>query len=122
MQSFLRMFLDQAAAAPSKNTPKAISAQEAKQMMDTTRDLVILDVRTSSEFRQGHIKNALLLPYTSIEQQASRLPEDKATTILVYCQSGGRSAVAAKTLCKLGYTSVYNFGGIMGWPYGIVRD
>ena len=80
----------------------------------------ILDVRESDEYAKGHIANAILFPLSTIRPAttAERLP-DKDATILVYCQSGRRSKKACILLTKLGYTHIYDFGGIMDWPYDI---
>ena len=61
-----------------------------------------------------------LLPLGSIsEESAARVIPEKDTTLLVYCRSGSRSKRAAKALADLGYTAVYEFGGIMTWPYEV---
>lgn len=93
-----------------------ISAEEALAMMEN-RDVVILDVRTESEFNSGFIPGALLLPVDNIQNQAEALLPDKDMPILVYCRSGNRSRTASHYLLQMGYTSVYDFGGILDWPY-----
>ena len=97
-----------------------ISQKEAKEMMDT-RKVLVLDVREQSEYAGGHIPGAVLLPVGTIDEDtaAAVIPE-KDTTVLVYCRSGSRSKRAAKALAGLGYTGIYEFGGIMSWPYDIV--
>lgn len=97
-----------------------ISAEEAKSMMDQG-GVIILDVRTQEEFDQGHIRDAILLPDDQILEKAESLLSDKEATILVYCRSGNRSAQARKALIDLGYTKVYDFGGIINWPYELVK-
>ncbi len=103
------------------NTYKEISAKEAKKIMDSVEEYVILDVREQDEFNEGHIPGAMLLPYTNIPDQAEELLPDKKKTILVYCRSGRRSKLAADSLVALGYTNVVEFGGIIDWPYEIVK-
>lgn len=95
-----------------------ISAEEAKQMMDT-QAVIIVDVRTLEEYNAGHIENAILIPNESIASEPSEL-NDKDATILVYCRSGSRSRAASDTLVELGYKNVYDFGGIIDWPFEIV--
>ena len=104
------------------NTFETITAKEAKEMMDKDNSLIILDVRTKEEYVTGHIKDALLLPYTEISDQVETVITDKNTIILIYCRSGRRSLIAANSLIDLGYKNVYDFGGIIDWTYGIVTD
>ncbi len=98
-----------------------ITAEEAKKIMDLGGDFVILDVREQDEYDASHIPNAILIPYTQIENKAEELLPDKNKQILVYCRSGRRSKIAAESLSKLGYTNVKEFGGIIDWPYELVK-
>lgn len=100
---------------------ECISQSEAKALMDSGEPLVILDVREQSEYDEGHIPGALLLPYTQIEQQAEEKLPDKDALILVYCRSGRRSKIGAQTLADLGYSNVKEFGGIIDWQYETVK-
>ncbi|MDC7246147.1 MAG: rhodanese-like domain-containing protein [Sphaerochaetaceae bacterium] len=101
---------------------RKISPQMAKEMMDSQNQLIIIDVRTESEYNSGHIEGALLLPNEEIstEGRIDMLP-DKHAVILVYCRSGNRSSQAARKLASLGYINVYDFGGLNSWPYEIVQ-
>lgn len=99
-----------------------ISAEEAKGIMESESDFIILDVRNKDEYDEGHIKNAVLLPVDNIEREAGPVIGGKDKTILVYCRSGNRSGMAAAKLVSLGYTDVRDFGGINNWPYEIVKD
>ena len=94
-----------------------ITAEEAKQIMDTEEGYIILDVRTQEEYYQGHIPGAILIPDTEIKAEAENVLTDKAQLILVYCRSGRRSKLAAESLVELGYTNIKEFGGIIDWPY-----
>ena len=99
-----------------------ISAQQAKEIMDKGTYDIIVDVRTAQEYAQGHIPNAILVPNETIT--TSRRPDelpDLNAVLLVYCRSGNRSAQAVKKLVALGYTKVYDFGGIGNWPYEVTR-
>ena len=99
---------------------QTIDAEEAKRMMDDSVSFVLVDVRTKEEYMEAHIEGALLLPNEEIETSAADILTDKGATILVYCRSGRRSAEAAKKLAEMGYTAIYDFGGIIDWPYGTV--
>ncbi len=105
------------------NTPtyEQITAQEAKTIMDTEQDYIIIDARTEEEFAEGHIEDAILIPEYEIANRAEKELPDKDVLILVYCRSGRRSKIASEELVKLGYTNVKEFGGIIDWPYDIVK-
>lgn len=101
--------------APAEYTK--ISGTQAKEIMGNETDYILLDVRTAEEFAQQHIEGALLIPDTEIATRAEAELPDKSQKILVYCQSGRRSEIVAKELLKMGYTQVYDFGGILDWTY-----
>ena len=98
-----------------------ITPQTAKELMEKESDYIILDVREPDEFEAGHIEGAILIPYTKINARAEQMLPRKDQLILVYCRSGRRSKIAADCLWNLGYTNVKEFGGIVDWPYEIVR-
>ena len=94
-----------------------ITQEEAKEMMDT-QEVIILDVREQDEYDSGHIPGAVLLPVGTIDETtAAEVIPEKDSTVLVYCRSGNRSKTASSTLSELGYTGIYEFGGINTWPY-----
>lgn len=96
---------------------KQISQEEAKKLMDTERDYIILDVRTQEEFNAGHINGAICIPNETIyDTEPAELP-DKNQLILVYCRSGNRSKQASQKLADMGYTNIQEFGGIITWKY-----
>ena len=106
--------------APKQNiTYERISAEEAKAIMDRESGYIIIDARTQSEYDEGHIPGAILIPEYEIANKADELPKDKDQLILVYCRSGRRSKIAAQALVELGYTNVKEFGGIIDWKYEI---
>jgi len=78
---------------------------------------IILDVRTAREFATGRIPGAILLPDYELRERAHIILPNKDALILVYCRSGVRSSDALQDLLALGYTNVFNFGGIINWPY-----
>lgn len=105
-----------------ENTFEQITPAEAKALMDSESDYVILDVRTEEEFNEAHIEGAVLIPDYEISTKAESILTDKEQLILVYCRSGRRSKNAAKELATLGYTNVKEFGGIIDWPYKTVSE
>lgn len=101
----------------SDNSYQQITQEKAKEVMDT-QEVIVLDVREQDEYDGGHIAGAVLLPVGIIDEEtaAAVIPE-KDSTALVYCRSGRRSKTASSTLAELGYTNIYEFGGINTWPY-----
>lgn len=88
----------------------------AKELIDNSSDLFLLDVRASREYKDGHIPGAYLIPHTDIRTRQNELPNNKSYPILVYCKSGFRSGSASETLLSLSYTKVYNMvGGYIAW-------
>ena len=98
-----------------------INGAEAKALMDSESGYIIIDARTQSEYDEGHIPGAILIPEYEIADRAEKELPDKDQLILVYCRSGRRSKIAAEELVKLGYTNVKEFGGIIDWEYEIVK-
>ena len=96
-----------------------ITAQQAKEIMDTQEGYIILDTRTQEEYATGHIPGAIVLPHDEVLKKAETVLPDKSQLILVYCRSGRRSKLAAEDLVKLGYTNIREFGGIIDWPYEV---
>ena len=99
---------DTAEDITDKAAYQKISAEEAYEMM-ASQEVVVVDVRTREEYDGGHIENAILVP-------------DKEATLLIYCRSGRRSKDAAQKLLALGYQNVYDFGGVIDWPYELVKE
>ena len=97
------------------NSYKQISQEEAKTMMEADDGHIIVDVRRQDEFDEGHIPGAICIPNESIvDTKPAELP-DVDQIILVYCRSGRRSKEASQKLFDMGYTHVYEFGGIIDW-------
>jgi len=94
-----------------------IGPEEAKKRLENEKGIVLLDVRTQEEYDEKHIPNSLLIPVDVIEKEAPQKLIDKNATIFVYCRSGRRSVTASEALIKMGYTKVYNLGGIIDWPF-----
>ena len=104
-----------------EDTYQQISQETAKEMMDA-QEVLILDVREQHEYDSGHIPAAVLLPVGTITKDtAAAVIDDLEAVILVYCRSGNRSKTASQALADLGYTNIYEFGGINTWPYEIEK-
>ena len=117
----LSLFGMTACSGEGSNSYDQITPQQAKTIMDTENDYIIIDARTDEEFAEGHIENAILMPEYEIAGRAQKELPNKDALILVYCRSGRRSKIASEELVKLGYTNVKEFGGIIDWPYEIVK-
>ncbi len=91
-----------------------VTVQEARRLIEDKPDLVLLDVRTASEYEEGHIEGAVNIPVQELSVRFDELsPEDE---LLVYCRTGNRSAQAVDILLDLGFTKIYHMDeGITGW-------
>jgi rhodanese-related sulfurtransferase len=115
MKTVQTMLAEAEAAVPR------ISAEEAKGLLGRA-DVLFLDVREPAEIAaSGKVPGALAVPRGLVEfraDPASPLHDaafDRAKTVVAYCASGGRSALAGKTLIEMGYANVRNLGGFKGW-------
>jgi len=109
-------------AIQTKIEYKKISAKEAHKMMSELTDFILLDVRTDEEFKEKRIYGAILIPDYDIKARVENELVDKDKVILIYCRTGRRSALAAQEMVDMGYTNVYDFGGINDWHYDTVSD
>lgn len=105
---------------PAEPEYKKITPQEAYDIMQSGEDYILLDVRTDEEYREIRIDGSILIPDTEISTRAESELKDKNAVILVYCRGGVRSEKASRELVDLGYTNVYDIGGILDWPYETV--
>lgn len=98
-----------------------VSFAQAKKLLDTLPEKVLLDVREEEEYITGHAVDAVLLPVDELnDETALDVIPTMETPVLVYCRSGIRSNLAAHKLEDCGYTTIYDIGGLVGWPYGLV--
>lgn len=99
---------------------KNVTADEAHQLIKTTKDLIILDVRTNQEFKSGHIPGSKSIPVGELTSRINELEKYKDNPILVHCTSGGRSPAAVKVLLKHNFSKIYHMNrGLSGWKYGL---
>ena len=105
-----------------QNSYTQITQEQAKEMMSTLNDYIILDVRRHDEFAEGHIPGAICIPNEQINCDSPEALPDYNQTILIYCRSGNRSKQAAQKLASMGYTNVYEFGGIIDWTGDVVTE
>ena len=108
--------------AVAQGPTDSFSSPEALTSLVETQELdyLLLDVRTPQEYAAGHIPTARNIDFRELEGNPS-LPEDKNALIIVYCRSGNRSNTAFSTLKRMGYTRIYDFGGINRWPGVLIR-
>jgi rhodanese-related sulfurtransferase len=99
---------------------KNVSAAEAHELIKSTKNMLVIDVRTSGEFRSGHIPGAKSIPVSEIDSRISELEKYKDTPVLVHCASGGRSPAAVRVLLKNNFSKVHHMNrGLAGWKYGL---
>lgn len=110
-----------AQTAQGESVYHKISAEEAKAMMDKG-GVTVVDVRREDEYAAGHIPGSILVPNEGIrDTQPEELP-DLDAVLLVHCRTGVRSKQASDKLLEIGYKNVYDFGGIVDWPYETVTE
>ena len=114
--------VSEAAAEGQAVSYQQISQEKAREMMAQDGTQIIVDVRTQEEYDSGHIPGAICIPNESIGSEQPEALPDLEQTILVYCRSGRRSKEASRKLAEIGYTDVYEFGGINDWTGEIVTD
>ena len=97
-----------------KKTEKVVSQNiNCTQKEDLMNEgAVLIDVRSASEYAEGHLDNSINLTVDTIGVNIEKMVSDKNTKIIVYCRSGNRSATAANTLINLGYKNVYDLGAM----------
>ena len=105
-----------------KNAYNQISMEEAVKIMEDETGYLIVDVRRPDEFSEGHIPGAINVPNEEITDEMPEALPDKDQMILIYCRSGNRSKQASEKLAKIGYTNIYEFGGIIDWTGYIVTE
>ena len=122
----LAVMLLTACGQTNENSKEAIymniTAEQAKQMMDTEENYIILDVRTPEEYAEGHIPGAICISHDSIPTDTIPELPDKAQLIMIYCRSGRRSKLAAEQLVSQGYTNIVEFGGVNTWQGELTKD
>lgn len=98
-----------------------ITAEEAKERMDTG-EAIIVDVRRADEYGQGHVPGAINIPNETIQQERPKQLPDVNAELLIYCRTGVRSKQASDKLAAMGYRNIYDFGGIVDWPYETEKE
>jgi rhodanese-related sulfurtransferase len=97
--------------AAAKKEIREVSIQELKDVLEAGKEVVILDVREPNEVDKGMVPMAVNIPRGLLEFRVEATVPEAAATIYVYCGTGSRSALAAKTLTDMGYLSVYSVAG-----------
>ena len=113
---------NQSAESTAESAYRQISQDEAMEMMARDDGHVVVDVRRQDEYDAGHIPGAILIPNESIGCDSPEALPDYDQIILIYCRTGNRSKQAAEKLAAMGYTNIYEFGGINTWTGDIVTN
>lgn len=104
-------------AGQTKASYQKLDQSTAKENLDANKDIILVDVRTPEEFLEKRIPNSILIPDYDIEKLAAEVLPDTNALIYIYCRSGRRSESASAALIDMGYTNVYDIGGIADWEY-----
>lgn len=115
--SILIMMLVFLMTACTSSSYQKITAKEARELLLSDSSVILLDVRTEAENKELRIPGSLLIPLDTLSTKAQTLLSNKQAKIVIYCRSGNRSKQAADILIDLGYTNVFDMGGIIDWPY-----
>lgn len=109
-------------AASAAEAYQQITQEKAKEMMQADDGHIIVDVRRQDEYDSGHIPGAILIPNESIGTECPKELPDLNQIIMIYCRSGRRSKEASQKLADMGYTHIYEFGGIIDWTGEVVTS
>ncbi len=107
---------------PELTSFRSVEPEEALQRLESSEDIIMVDVRTPVEYAEERIPGSLLIPLQTLEEEAPQHLTDKETPVFIYCRSGRRSLEAAEILVELRYTNVYDLGGIIDWSYDVEKQ
>ena len=106
-------------SSEAKSKAPHISSQQLAGYQSAKEDFVLLDIRTEAEYEAGHIRGARWFPRGKLEYYNQEVIKDPGSRIVLYCRTGGRSALATLTLKDMGYTNVVDLeGGFKEWVAG----
>ena len=106
-------------SAEAKSKAPHISSEQLAEYLSEKEDIVLLDIRTEAEYEAGHIQGAQWFPRGKLEYYIQERVKDANSKIVLYCRTGGRSALATLTLKDMGYTDVVDLqGGFKEWVAG----
>ena len=94
-----------------------LTIPQARQLLMEDRRATLVDTRSPGEYRRGTLPGAVSIPEAEVDRKAPLLLRDTAAPVLVFCRTGACSWRPAQRLAELGYTNIYEFGGIKTWPY-----
>ena len=114
MKRLIPIFALIMAGCATNSSFKSVDATQFGEVIKNP-EVQLVDVRTADEYNSGHIVGAENMDVNQSDFDSRVATLDKARPVALYCRSGRRSKEAAEKLCKLGYTNVVEFGGIMDW-------
>lgn len=94
-----------------RNNEEYIDYENTKMILKNDKEAKLIDVRSPQEYKEGHLEGAINIPLYDIEKCIEQEIKNKESTIIVYCQSGGRSRKATQILKEKEYTNVYQIEG-----------
>jgi phage shock protein E len=98
-----------------------LSQDQAYKELNEDKTIKLIDVRTTAEFKEGHIASSVNIPLDTLESKLVKSLPDKDAKIFVVCYSGSRASNAVSYMKKVGYTHVFNIGGVSTWTYGLTK-
>ncbi|MBV4436159.1 rhodanese-like domain-containing protein [Clostridium tyrobutyricum] len=98
-----------------------ITQDDLKKILENESSPLLVDLRTPTEFSQGHIMKSKNIPIEVFKKVILKMNLDLKSPIILYCRSGRKSGIAASILYNLGFRKIYNLGGINNWIYDLEK-
>ncbi len=99
----------------------SLNQDQAYTELSQDKSIKLIDVRTRLEFADGHIPHSVNIPLDTLESRLAKSLPDKDAKNFVVCYSGSRTKQAEAYMVKVGYTHVFNIGGVSSWKHELVR-
>ncbi|WP_147566455.1 rhodanese-like domain-containing protein [Clostridium tyrobutyricum] len=106
---------------PYEKHSMKITQDDLKKILESENSPIFIDLRTPTEFSQGHIMKSKNIPIEVFKEVIIKMNLDLKSPIILYCRTGRKSGIAVNILYELGFKKIYNFGGINNWNYALEK-
>ncbi len=100
-------------SSEAKSKAPHITSQQLSEYLSNDEEFILLDIRTEDEYQAGHIQGAQWFPRGKLEYYVQDLIKDPESRVVLYCRTGGRSALATLTMHDIGYINVVDLNGVL---------